>query len=158
MLKDMLEGDGGLILKRKKAKQNFVDGFTTSKGLMLDLDNATLGETKKIALKYYNRFKLEGYIILRSSQNNYHVVFNKYLSWRKTLEYLFKIVWYFHYHKHGIKPSLTSWAILQACKTSETLRISTKKHKRKPVVVALYGKTDKLIKDFLEYRSEVERV
>jgi len=136
-------------------KHNYVEGFTTNKGLMLDLDQTTLRETKKIAKKYCKRFKLEGFLILRSSTNNYHVVFNKYLSWSKTLEYLFKIVWNYHYYQHGEKPHLTFWAILQACKQSETLRISSKKHKRKPCVVLLNGKDDKLISDYLRYYNEV---
>lgn len=129
----------------------YVYGFTTSHGLLLDLDNTTLGETRKIAKKYMERFKLEGYLILRSSQNNYHVVFNKYMSWKKVLACLFKIVWYYHYHKHGIKPSLTFWAILQACKETETLRVSRKERKSIPKVIQTKGKTDKLINDYLEF-------
>jgi len=142
--------ESGLNLKNKKPN-NFVMGFTTNKGLMLDLDNTSLRETRKIADKYFKRFKLEGYLIIRSSQNNYHIIFNRYLTWKKTIENLFKIVWLYHYHKRGQKPNLTYWAILQACKGSATLRISTKKHKRVPSVVLFYGKTDKLINDYLQY-------
>jgi hypothetical protein len=143
--------------KTKNTKPNFVYGFTTDKGLLLDLDNTTLADTRKIAKKYCNRFKLEGFLILKSSQNNYHVVFNKYLTWKKTIEYLFKIVWTYHYHKHGSKPSLTSWAILQACKKSMTLRISNKKHKKAPRYIEDYGKTDKLIDDYCGFRIELEK-
>jgi hypothetical protein len=123
--------------------------------LLLDLDNTTLKESSAIAEKYTNRFRLKGYLILRSSDNNYHVVFNRYLTWKKTLEYLFKIVWRYHYHEHGIKPSLTYWAILQACKGSETLRISTKNKKRTPKIVRKHGKIDKLCKDYTEYMREL---
>ena len=126
-------------------------GFTTNKGLLLDLDNTTLKETKKIAEKYVKRFKLEGFLVVRSSENNYHIIFNRYLSWKKTIEYLFKIVWLYHYHKHGDKSHLTFWAILQACKGSSTLRISKKKHKRVPHVIGTWGKTDKLINDYMLY-------
>lgn len=140
--------------KTKAHKPKFVYGFTTSHGLLLDLDHTTLKETIWIADKYLERFKLGGYLILRSSENNYHVVFNRYMTWKKVLGCLFKIVWYYHYHKHGAKPSLTFWAILQACKESETLRISTKKQKSKPKIIKRKGKTDKLIKDYIEF-SEV---
>jgi len=141
----------------KRVQNMFVYGFTTDKGLLLDLDNTSLAETRKIANKYMNRFKLEGYLILKSSQNNYHVVFNKYLTWKKAMEYLFKIVWYYHYYEHGSKPSLTGWAILQACKKSMTLRISNKKHKPKPRYIEEFGKTDKLIDDYCKFRIELEK-
>jgi len=135
----------------RKIEPKFVYGFTTDKGLLLDLDNTTLADTRKIAKKYCNRFKLEGFLILKSSQNNYHVVFNKYLTWKKAIEYLFKIVWNYHYYEHGSKPSLTSWAILQACKKSMTLRISKKKHKKIPKIIESFGKNDKLIMDYNEF-------
>lgn len=142
----------------KKEKPKFVYGFTTSHGLLLDLDNTTLDETRKIAKKYMERFKLEGYVILRSSQNNYHVVFNRYLSWKKVLSCLFKIVWFYHFHKHGSKPSLTFWAILQACKETETLRISMKERKAVPKVIQTKGKIDKLIKDYLDFMREMNKI
>ena len=146
----MQDTESGQNLKNKKPN-NFVEGFTTSKGLMLDLDNTSLKETKSISEHYCKRFKLEGYLILRSSPNNYHVVFNRYLSWRKTTEYLAKIQWRHMYHRHGDKPHLIFWITLQLCKGSETLRISSKKHKHKPHVVLFYGKTDKLINDYMQY-------
>jgi hypothetical protein len=139
------------LKNKKKIPRNYVYGFTTTKGLLLDLDNTTQKETSAIAQFYCKRFQLEGYLILKSSENNYHVVFNRYLIWKKTLEYLFKIVWRYHYHEHGIKPSLTYWAILQACKGSETLRISTKNHKKTPKIVKKSGKTNKLCRDYIEY-------
>jgi FMN phosphatase YigB (HAD superfamily) len=144
----------GLIGKSKKHRK-YVCGFTTIKGLLLDLDNTTLKESSAIAEFYCKRFRLKGYLIARSSENNYHVVFNRYLTWKKTLEYLFKIVWRYHYHEHGMKPSLTYWAILQACKGSETLRISKKNHKAVPKVVRCYGETDKLCRDYMEYVREL---
>jgi hypothetical protein len=144
------------LIGKRKIPHKYVYGFTTTKGLLLDLDNTTLKESSAIAEKYMNRFHLKGYLILRSSENNYHVVFNHYLTWKKTLEYLFKIVWRYHYHEHGVKPSLTYWAILQACKGSETLRISTKNHKRMPRIVRKHGETDKLCKDYVEYMKELQ--
>jgi len=118
---------------------------------MVDLDQTTLKETKYIANKYLNRFKLQGYLILRSSQNNYHIIFNRYLTWKKTIECLFKIVWKYHYYYHQEKPHLTSWAILQICKGSLTLRISAKQNKHKPTIMCSCGLSDKLISDYLAY-------
>lgn len=139
--------------KLKKHPNPYVLGFTTDKGLLLDLDNTTLHETRQIAKKYTRRFKLEGYLIMKSSQNNYHIIFNRYLTWKTALEYLFKIVWSYHYYEHGSKPSLTNWAILQACKRSMTLRISNKNRKPKPRLIEKRGKTNKLIDDYLSYTN-----
>jgi hypothetical protein len=151
----VLDNPFGSVRHEPTKKTNYAAGFTTDKGLILDLDNTSLRETKKIAEKYFNRFKLEGYLIMRSSAGSHHIIFNRYLTWKTVMEYLFKIVWLYHYYKHEDKPHLTLWAMLQACKRSETLRISTKKHKRKPRVVLLNGKKDKLIKDYLQYYDMV---
>ena len=141
----------------KKGKPiNYVVGFTTSHGLLLDLDGIPLTKVKALAKYYCARFKLQGYLIARSSQNNYHVIFNRYLSWPTTLEYLFKVVWNFHYHNHGSMPHLTNWAILQAIKHSQTLRIGSKDNKKPPKTVFIQGKTQSLIRDYLHFRSEAE--
>jgi hypothetical protein len=128
-----------------------IEGFTTNNGLLLDLDNTTLHETRQIAKKYLKKWNLEGYLIAKSSQNNYHIIFNKYLPWETTLEYLFKIVWTYHYHKHNDKPHLTNWAILQTIKHSCTLRISNKHEKKPPTIIETKGKTENLIKDYLAF-------
>ena len=137
---------------------NMVFGFTTRRGLMLDLDNTTLTEATQIANKYMKRFGLQGYVIMRSSVNNYQVVFNRYMTWRHTLSCLFKIVWRYHFHEHNIHPGLTNWAMLQACNGLMTLRISWKKRKKPPKVIKVVGKTDKLIFDYLKTRQEVEKI
>ena len=136
-------------------KNSPIAGFTTNEGLMLDLDMTTLNETRHIAEKYLERFELEGYLIARSSECNHHIIFNRYLPWEKTIEYLFKITWWYHYHRHGSKPTLTNWAILQAIKHSETLRITNKYEKPKPKIIETQGKTDKLINDYLQLYNTV---
>ena len=76
--------------KKLNTPPNFTEGFTTTHGLLLDLDDTTLTETRKIAKTYLKRFKLEGYQIMRSSQNNYHIIFNRYLTWKTTCSLLKK--------------------------------------------------------------------
>ena len=138
-------------------KRKPIIGFTTSRGLILDLDSTTLKEAKWIADKYCRRFKLQGYLIMRSSTFNYHVIFNRPLRWPSVIEMLFKIAWYYHYHKHGVKPRLMNWAILQAIKHSCTLRIGPKGRKKPPKAAFQYGKNDKLIRDYLQFFQEQNR-
>lgn len=134
--------------------EGYTIGFTTDKGLMLDLDKTTWTEALEIAYKTTNKFDLKGFLIAKSSENNYHVVFDKFLSWETTLEILFKLVWSYHYHGHGCKPELTNWAMLQAIKHSITLRISQKigykKNKPRPKIMLIKGKKQQLIKEYLD--------
>jgi len=115
-----------------------VIGFTTTRGLLLDLDNMTEKKTVRLCGSLCSRHKLEGFIILKSSNNHYHAVFNRYLSWKKALmiaSSIFKCV---------------EWVIWQVRKGEFTLRISTKHGINKPQIVFEYGRKDKLIRDYLE--------
>jgi len=138
-----------------KNNYNGIVGFTTSNALLLDLDGTTLTETKTIANTYLERFNLGGYQIMRSSQNNYHIIFNNYFEWKDVCTMLTKICWMFHYHKHGSKPHLTNWVILQIVKQSCTLRISEKGKKKPPKLICTKGKTDRLINDYNQIREIV---
>ena len=112
-------------------------GFTTKKGLCLDLDYLSERKTKKLTETLYKKHKLEGYLIIKSSPKHYHVVFNRYLSWRKTLQILSTVY------------SCFEWMQWQIRKGEITLRISTKKGKNKPKIIRQKGQTDKLINDYL---------
>lgn len=140
-----------------KEGTDYLIGFTTNKGLMLDLDKTTKKEAKQIATYYCKKFKLEGYMIIKSSPFNYHVIFNKYLQWRTTCEYLMSIAWRYYYHEHGEKAGLIRWCMLQVIKQSETLRISKKYKKSKPCIIEESGKTNKLIRDYREYIQIMNR-
>lgn len=61
-----------------------VIGFSHKNIVMIDLDGMPLEEVKEIANKALKRFRLGGYIILESSPNNYHVVFDRpFRYWSK---------------------------------------------------------------------------
>lgn len=118
---------------------SYTIGFVTDKGLMLDLDNTPYLITKRIANYLLKTHKLEGYIIIKSSEKNYHVVFNKYIrSWKKILQIVFN------------QTKCARWGIWQAKKGELTLRISKKLGKNKPKIVYKYGKQDKLIAEYME--------
>ena len=116
---------------------NYCIGFTTKKGLCLDLDNLPKRKVRQLTETLLKKHKLEGYLIIKSSQKNYHVVFNKYLSWRKTLQILSTVY------------SCFEWMLWQIRKGEITLRVSTKKGKNRPKIIFQKGQTDKLINDYL---------
>jgi len=113
-------------------------GFNTDRGLLLDLDNMKYKKALRIAETLLKRHKLEGFLLIRSSYKNYHVVFNRYLSWKTITKILFSLY------------ECVRWAVFQIKEGQLTLRVSKKNGKDKPKIVGHIGKTDKLIKDYLE--------
>ena len=127
-----------LKLKREEMYNEICVGFVSNRGVMLDLDHTTLNSSKRLAEALCKRYRLEGYIIVRSSPKNYHIVFNrKNISWRKTMHIIFSIV------------KAISWSCHQAFHGNMTLRISCK-NGCFPEVVYRKGKRDKLVKEYLE--------
>lgn len=125
-------------------------GYTTTKAATLDLDNTHLPEAKKIAQILLSQFKLEGFLILRSSQKSYHVIFNKPLTWRVALQVIFSAEpCRKRYHNR------LSWAEMQAKKGAATLRIGPKCRKKSPYSVFKVGKQDKEIKDYLKLKKKL---
>ena len=140
---------------------NYCIGFVTKKGLMLDLDNITERGAKRLCEFILKRHKMEGYLLIQSGGYkkfktrttgkmkkvkvaNYHVVFNKYTSWRKSLTIVFSIT------------KCVEWGIWQARKGEFTVRISKKNNKNKPKIILKKGQTDKLINDYLQIYKQFE--
>lgn len=121
-------------------------GFVTVRGVLLDLDNMTFKKPKWIAKTLAEEYKLEGYLLIESSPRSYHVVFNKYLSWRKITEILFRM------HE------CVRYSVMQMYNGHLTLRISRKNGKNKPKILLQVGKTDKLIKDYLEVFEKFQKI
>ena len=120
-------------------------GFNTHRGLMLDLDNMKYKKALRIAESLLKRHKLEGFLLIRSSSKNYHVVFNRYLSWRTITKILFSLY------------ECVRWAVFQMKEGQLTLRISKKNGREKPKILFKVGKTDKVIKDYLEVYEVFKR-
>jgi hypothetical protein len=127
-------------------KQGYVVGFMTDKGLIVDLDNMTYRKVRWLARTLCREHKLEGYIIVRSSPRNYHLIFNRYLSWKTITTVLFSL-W-----------EAVRWAVFQLREGSLTLRISTKNGKNKPKIVFKTGKTNKLIADYMDVYEHFEKL
>lgn len=119
--------------------------FSTDRGLMLDLDNMKFRKALWIAETLMERYKLEGFLLIRSSRKNYHVVFNRYLRWKTITKILFS------------QYECTRYAVYQMKEGKLTLRVSSKNGKDRPIILLTVGKTDKLIREYLEaYRIAEE--
>jgi len=125
--------------------QNFCIGFCTDKGLMLDLDNMTRRKAESIAEALMKRYRLEGYLLIKSSDKNYHVIFNRYLRWKTIMQIVFS------------QYVCIRWGIHQASNGFLTLRISRKNNKNKPKILSEVGKMDKLIGEYLKTYNYFER-
>jgi len=113
-------------------------GFNTDRGLMLDLDNMKYKKALWIAETLTKEHKLEGFLLIRSSKKNYHVVFNRYLRWKTITKILFSMY------------ECVRYAVFQMKEGQLTLRISKKNGRDKPKIVRQVGNTDELITDYLE--------
>ena len=130
---------------KEKSCPKFIIGFTDTETVMLDLDYMSFNRVKYWARRALRFFKLEGYIILESSENSYHVVFNRKVSWSENLSIIGRIVLMTH------QSPLQRWHLMQCVKQSMTLRVSPKGEKPSPRIIYREGKQDGQIKDFLEY-------
>jgi len=98
------------------------------------------------------RFKLGGFVILKSSRKCYHIVFDRRVSWRENI----RIVACVALLSHCL--GLQRYCLMQCIKTSSTLRISSKKEKPSPRIVFRYGKQENKVKDFLKIRKTVKKI
>lgn len=141
---------------RGKWNHKSVLGITDDETVMLDFDNTPFKWVKYWALRAMSRFKLKGFIILKSSKSNYHVVFDRKVSWRENVGIM---AWVCLQSKHK---KLTGWFIMQcikgASKGGSTLRVSPKGDKPMPRVVYRYGEQDGQIREFLNLRRFVRNI
>ena len=140
----------GLIRKSSQGKPVF--GFTDTETVKLDFDNMPLERVKFWARKTMGKYRLGGFLILRSSENSYHVLFNRTVSWVRNVGI---VAWACLRTKHR---RLTEWLVMQCIKHASTLRISAKGQKPSPRIVCRYGKQDRQIEGFLEYRKLIKQI
>jgi len=144
-------------LKRKLKVENsnslpFVLGITDTESVKLDFDKTPFRTVKYYAMETMKWHKLKGFIILKSSKNNYHVIFDKKVSWKENVRIM---AWVCLISKHE---ALTKWFLLQCVKKESTLRASQKYNKPEPRIVFRYGSQDGMIAEFLAYRKIVKSI
>lgn len=128
-------------------------GISDQKTLKLDFDGVRFQTVKYWSLRACKKFRLGGFIILKSSENHYHVVFNRPMKdWSENVKL---VAWICLWTKYR---TLTKWLIMQLIKESSTLRISPKGNKPMPRIVYRYGKQDKQIKEYEKTRRVIKRI
>jgi hypothetical protein len=117
---------------------------------MLDFDQMAFKTVKYWALRTMRWFKLGGLLVLKSSPECYHVVFNRTVSWTENM----KVVAWVALQSRC--ESLTQWLLMQCIKGASTLRVSPKREKPAPRIVYRYGQQADQIHAFLRYRYTIK--
>lgn len=137
---------------RRKSSPKFILGYTDIETVKLDLDDMSFDHVKYWAVATTKRFRLRGFVILKSSKNCYHVVFDKPVSWVKNVAI---VAWVCLMTKHR---KLTEWLIMQCIKHASTLRLSSKKEKPSPRIIYRHGTQNQQVSNFLRYRKIVRTI
>lgn len=119
---------------------------------MLDFDDSTFKEVKYWAFRALKRFNLQGFLILKSSENNYHVVFDRRVTWSENMRV---VAWISLLSRNKM---LERWFIMQCIKKGPTLRISQKNDKPPPRIVFRHGRQRHQIRQFLIHRNLVRNI
>jgi len=139
-------------LANQTLKAEPILGLTDRFTVKLDFDNFSFKSTRYWADLVMEKFRQKGYIMLKSSEKHYHVVFDRYVSWDENLSV---IAWVAILSK---SVPLHRYLAMQCIKMSSTLRVSPKGDKPSPRIVFRYGCQDHAIKDFLRYRKLIKRI
>jgi hypothetical protein len=144
----VLRGSG---LSTKSSLKSIV-GFSDTETVKLDFDHTSLETVKYWAKRVMDWFNLEGFIVLKSSEDCSHVVFNRLVSWSENMHI---VAWTSLLSRNAM---LEKWFLMQCIKESSTLRVSPKREKPSPRIVYSHGKLDQQIKGFLSHRKSIKSI
>lgn len=102
----------------EKSKANPILGFSDTETVKLDFDDASFRTVKYWASRTARWFELQGFIILRSSKNRYHIVFDRTVSWAENMRAVAWVAVLSH------NKGLAKWLLMQCIKGCSTLRVS----------------------------------
>jgi hypothetical protein len=136
----------------EKSRVKPIIGFSNTETVKLDFDNTLFRDVLYWALRAMRRFKLEGFIVLKSSRKSYHVVFNRKVSWSDNLRV---VAWIALLSR---SPGLQRFCLMQCIKKSSTLRVSRKREKPSPRIVYRLGKQEKQVKDYMKARRLIMKI
>jgi hypothetical protein len=129
-------------------------GYTDCKTVKLDLDDMPYSKVKEIVTLTMNKFNLGGWLILKSSKNCYHAVFNRYVSLAENVSIMAWVALVL-LRKN---PKVVKWFLMQCIKGSSTLRVTPKKEKPAPRIVNKDGERNHAIANFLKEREKIKRI
>lgn len=136
----------------EKSKARPVLGLSDTETVKLDFDDVPYRTVRYWASRTVRWFRLQGFIILKSSKNRYHVVFDRVVSWAENMRVVAWVA--LLSHNNG----LARWFLMQCIKGCSTLRVSSKREKPSPRIVYRYGRQDDNIKGFLKTRKIIKKI
>ena len=140
-------------LTRQKLSPSLpVLGYSDKSTVKLDFDDTPFKKVKYWALRAMRWFRLKGFVILKSSENHYHVVFDRSVTWERNMHIVAWVA------LESGNEKLRSYLVMQCIKESSTLRISNKGEKPSPRIVFRFGKQDKQVKYFLSWRKQIKEI
>ena len=126
-------------------------GSTDTEMVALDFDDTTFKTVRYWARRAMNWHNMGGYLILKSSEGNYHVVFNRTVDWTENMKV---VAWVAELSGNF---GLQKWHRMQCIKVGSTLRISSKGEKTPPRIVFREGEEDEQIHEFLKFRKLIKK-
>lgn len=136
----------------EKSSPKFILGISDKETVKLDFDQTPFSKVKYWALKALKRFKLHGFIVLKSSENCYHVIFDRPLSWTDNVRTMAWVA--LLSHNEGLK----SYLIMQCIKKCSTIRVSPKSGKGSPRIVCRFGIQSENVRIFLKNRQLIKKI
>jgi hypothetical protein len=133
----------------RKSIHKFSLGFSDKETVKLDFDDTPFKVVKNWAERACNWFNMGGFIILRSSKNHYHVVFDRNVTW---IENIHIMCWVASESKIS---SLKDYVLMQGIKETSTLRIGKKGVKPSPRIVNRFGEQKKQIDSYLLSKKQL---
>ncbi len=131
---------------------NCIIGFTDTETVLLDFDDTSFKTVRYWTRRVNHWFRMDGVLILKSSKDHYHVVFNRRVSWSENMKivaWVTLLSW---------NQGLNRWFIMQCIKQGSTLRVSSKFEKPSPRIVYSEGNQDNRIQEFLVERKRIKRI
>lgn len=136
----------------EKLKAKPLLGITDTETVMLDFDSTPFKKVKYWASRIMKYFSLEGFLVLKSSKNSYHIVFNRKVSWTENVRIM---AWAC---LESCNERLVKWFLLQCRKEESTLRVSAKGKKPSPRIVYRCGRQDAEIRNYIRHRSLIKSI
>lgn len=128
-------------------------GFSDLATVKLDFDETTFRVARYWAARALYWFDLGGYVILRSSKNHYHVVFDRPVDWVENLHIIGWVA-----EQSGYPKGLLRYLCMQCIKESSTLRVVPKGDKPSPRLVHRVGSQSGRIAVFLNRRDLIKSI
>ena len=130
---------------------NSILGFTDDETVMLDFDDTPFRKVKYWAQVALKHFDLCGFLILKSSKNHYHVIFNRKVDWAENMSI---VAWV---SLQSNNQNMLRYLRMQCIKKASTLRVGPKGEKPSPRIVYREGNEDAQIKEYLETRNFLKK-